>query len=442
MPTRPMNSVIEQLRRTVLRDGAGRTDGELLGGFIERRDDFALAALVERHGPMVWGVCRRLLNHHEAEDAFQATFLVFVRKAATVAPREMVGNWLYGVAHQTSLQARRTVARRRAREVQVTVMPDGETVQQDRWLDLHALLDREMSRLPDIYRAVLVLSDLEGRTRKEVARHLGVPEGTVAGRLARARAMLAKRLTQRGVAISGGALAAALAQNVASASVPASVVSSTIKAASLFAAGQAAATGAISVKVVALTEGVLKTMLLTKLRFVLVLMVAGLSGAAGLIYETRAADQPKAFRAIDNPDKEKQSAPIKDENQGKQPSLDDDWKVLVQQPWSRQEVIRGETTTTILEFSSSTDEVRGGEKARTAGRTVNVRLRKVGMENDGITYHVTLKQDGNQRRLLFKGKEDGDIPWSYRIEGRKLTIRYQGMNAENGHEMEYSAARK
>ena len=211
---------------------------------------------------MVWGVCRRLLSHHDAEDAFQATFLVLVRKAASIAPREMVGNWLYGVAHQTALQARRTAARRRAREVQVTEMPDTEACQQDQWADLQPLLDEELSRLPDNYRAVIVLCDLEGRTRKEVAAQLGCPEGTVASRLVRARAMLAKRLTQRGVALSGGALAAVLSKNAASAGVPASVVMSTIKAASLFAAGQAV----ISVKVAALAEGVLKAMLLNKLK--------------------------------------------------------------------------------------------------------------------------------------------------------------------------------
>src|SRR5262245_54828529 len=105
MPT----SAIERLRKVVLLcDGAGLRDGELLGRFIERRDGEALAALVKRHGPMVWGVCRRLVSHHDAEDAFQATFLVLVKKAASVAPREMVGNWLYGVAHQTALQARRS----------------------------------------------------------------------------------------------------------------------------------------------------------------------------------------------------------------------------------------------------------------------------------------------------------------------------------------------
>jgi len=242
MPTSPTTSVIEHLRRTVLlRDGAGLVDGELLRGFIDRHDEASLAVLVERHGPMVWGTCRRLLSHHDAEDAFQASFLVLVRKAASVAPREMVRNFLYGVAHQTALQARRTAARRRAREVQMTVMPDAEAVPEDRWPDVQPLLDEELSRLPDNYRAVVVLCDLDGRTRKEVAHQLGCPEGTVAGRLARARAMLAKRLTKRGVTLSGGALAAVLAQNVASAVVPNSVVFSTIQAATLVAAGQAAA---------------------------------------------------------------------------------------------------------------------------------------------------------------------------------------------------------
>ena len=235
MPTSPVSSLIEHICRAVPPLG----DGELLGRFVERRDETALAVLVKRHGPMVWGVCRRLLGHHDAEDAFQATFIVLVRKAASVKPREMVGNWLYGVARQAALQAR-TTARRRAREIQVTQMPDAEAPQ-DRWADVRPILDEELSRLPDHYRAVIVLCDLEGRSRKEVARQFGCPEGTVASRLARARAMLAKRLAARGVALSGGA--AVLSQNMASAAVPASVVSSTIKAASLCAAGQAAITG-------------------------------------------------------------------------------------------------------------------------------------------------------------------------------------------------------
>jgi RNA polymerase sigma factor (sigma-70 family) len=247
---------------------------------------------------MVWGVCRRLLGHHDAEDAFQATFIVLVHKAASIVPKKMVGNWLYGVAHQTALQAKRTATRRRTREVQVTAMSDRATVQPDQWPDVRHILDQELSRLPGNYRAVIVLCDLEDRTRKEVARQLGVPEGTVAGRLARARAMLAKRLAQRGVTLSAAALAAVLAQNVASARVSISLVSTTIQAATLVAVGHAGGTGAFSAKVAALTDGVLKAMLISKLKaLIAAVLILGflLAGATVLTCRTMAAqDKPRA----------------------------------------------------------------------------------------------------------------------------------------------------
>jgi RNA polymerase sigma factor (sigma-70 family) len=292
MASSQMSEVIQHLRRAVLlQEGAGLTDGQLLGYFIEGQDEAAFAALVKRHGPMVWGVCRRLLSHHDSEDAFQATFLVLFRKAASIQPRQMVANWLYGVAHQTALHSRRTAARRTARERQVTEMPDPQAVQQDVWHDLQPLLDQALSRLPDKYRVVIVLCDLEGKTRKEVARQLGVPDGTVAGRLARARVMLAKRLARHGVVLSGGALAVVLSQKAASAAMPTSVMTSTIKAVTSVAAGQAAAAGLVSAKVVALTEGVLRTMLLTKLKVPMaVLLVLGIAcyGFGSLTYPATA----------------------------------------------------------------------------------------------------------------------------------------------------------
>jgi RNA polymerase sigma factor (sigma-70 family) len=335
MATSQMSEVIQHLRRTVLlHDGAGLTAGQLLEDYISRRDEAALAALVQRHGPMVWGVCRRVLrHHHDAEDAFQATFLVLVRKAASIVPRQMVANWLYGVAHQTALNARAAAAKRKRRERQVTEMPEPAVTEQDLWHDLQPILDEELSRLPDKYRSVVILCDLEGKTRKEAARQIGVPDGTVAGWLARARVRLAKRLAQRGVVLSGGALAAVLSQNGASAAVPTSVVSSTIRAASLYAAGQGAATGAISVKVVALTEGVMKAVFLSKLKSVSVvlLVVAAQIGALSMIYQSQAADQQKAQRATENSDNtEKQPVANKKDKKDKsdEEQLQGTWKIV------------------------------------------------------------------------------------------------------------------
>jgi RNA polymerase sigma factor (sigma-70 family) len=274
MAIRPMNGVVQRMRR-VVREGAGLTDAQLLDDYISRQDESAFAALVRRHGPMVWGVCRRILpSHHDAEDAFQATFIVLVRKAAAIASRELLANWLHGVAHQTALKARATAARRKGRERQGTEMPEPAVTQPDSWRDVRQVLDEELSRLPDRYRSVIVLCELEGKSRKEASLQIGCPEGTVAGRLVRARAMLAKRLTRRGITLSVGALAAMLSQRALSAGLPTSVVESTIHAAGLLAAGRAAATGALSAKVAALTEEVIKAMLFTKLKAALTIVLA------------------------------------------------------------------------------------------------------------------------------------------------------------------------
>src|SRR6516225_5251091 len=213
MATKQMSEVISHLRRTaLLRDWAGLSDGQLLEDYLSRRAEAALEALVRRHAPMVWGVYRRLLgNHHDAEDAFQATFLVLVRKAASIASPKLLANWLYGVAHQTALNARATAAKRRARERQVTEMPEPAATVPDLWNDVQPLLDQELSRLPDKYRVAIVLCDLEAKSRKDAARQLGVPEGTLAARVARGRVMLAKRLARHGLTVSGGALGTMLA---------------------------------------------------------------------------------------------------------------------------------------------------------------------------------------------------------------------------------------
>jgi RNA polymerase sigma factor (sigma-70 family) len=296
MATGQMHGVVRHLRRAaLLRDGAGLTDGQLLERYVTRREEAAFEALLRRHGPMVFGVCRRLLSSsHDAEDAFQATFLVLVRKSASIVPREMVGNWLHGVAYHTALKAKAVAARRRAREKQVTDMPEAEAQAADAWQELQPLLDQELNRLPDKYRLAVVLCDLEGRTHKEAARQLGWPPGTLSSRLVRARLRLARRLAGHGLTLSGAALAAALSQNAAAAALPRTLAISTLKAAFLYAAGPAATAGAISARVAALTEGVLKAMLLTKLKAVVAVLLAAavLFGVAGgITHSGRAGEQ-------------------------------------------------------------------------------------------------------------------------------------------------------
>src|SRR5229473_8244820 len=212
MATAELNKVIGHLRSVLSKqDAAELTDGDLVKRYLQQRDEAAFEALVRRHGPMVMGVCRRVLHtSHDAEDAFQATFLVLVRKASTLRSPGLVANWLHGVAYRTALHARKHSAKRRAKEAKVVREPQ---TPEDTWADLRPVLDQELQRLPAKYRAVLVLCDLEGKTRKEAARQIGCPEGTVASRLASARVMLAKRLSRYAPAISGGVLAAMLAQN-------------------------------------------------------------------------------------------------------------------------------------------------------------------------------------------------------------------------------------
>ena len=187
MASSPLNQVFRRSLADVGPDEGGMTDGELLACFLSSRDNNALAALVRRHAPMVWGVCCRLLySHHDAEDAFQATFLVLVRKAADV-PRQAVANWLYGVARQTAVRLRATAAKRGRREMQVADVPE-PAVPEVRDADLQAALDEELSRLPDHYRGVIVLCDLEGMTRKEAASRLAtLPSGMPSCRAASPR---------------------------------------------------------------------------------------------------------------------------------------------------------------------------------------------------------------------------------------------------------------
>jgi RNA polymerase sigma factor (sigma-70 family) len=212
---------------------------------------------------MVLGVCRRVLgNSHDAEDAFQATFLVLIRKADSLKWPDLLANWLFGVAYRTALEAKAASARRRLKERLVSRLPGQPAPETNLYNDLLPVLDQELNRLPDRFRVPVVLCDLEGRTRREAARQLGIPEGTLSGRLTTAHRRLARRLALRGLTLAGGVLAAVLSPGVTSANVPTALVASTISAGTLITAG----TGVLSTQVAALTEGVMKAMFLIKLK--------------------------------------------------------------------------------------------------------------------------------------------------------------------------------
>ncbi len=305
MATGPLGGVLHHLRRAaLLQEGGGLADGQLLECFLTRRDESAFEALLQRHGPMVWGVCRRVLRHtHDAEDAFQATFLVFARKAASIRQRESVGNWLYGTAHRAALEVK--AARHRSRERQVSAMSEPEAVvEADDWHDVLPLLDAELSRLPDKYREAIVLCDLQGKTRKEAARQLGVPEGTLSGRLTTARRKLAKRLCRYGLTVSGGVFATVVSRDAASACVSKSLLVSTTLAVTRGGAG-------VSASVAAVAEGALQTMLFSKWKIVSALLLAATLTAIGVgpLADSAAVGRQAAQEKVKEPPSEKKPSP-------------------------------------------------------------------------------------------------------------------------------------
>jgi RNA polymerase sigma factor (sigma-70 family) len=250
-------------------------DGELLTLFAATRDEEAFTELVRRHSGLVFGVCRRVTgNHHLAEDAFQAVFVVLATKAGAVRPQSAVAAWLHGVAWRTAMRARTMANRRQRREALVAARPEPTLSSTDEVPDAVAILDEEIAHLPEHYRLPLVLCELEGQDRKEVAGKLRIPEGTLSSRLAAARKRLADRLRQRGIALSTAAVTAAIAQ-AASARSPAALAAK---------AALAATRETIPAPVAALSYGVLRIMFLDKLKITipLAMMAGGLLACAAL----------------------------------------------------------------------------------------------------------------------------------------------------------------
>jgi RNA polymerase sigma factor (sigma-70 family) len=291
MPNARIGAVVGGICRAAARaEAAALTDGQLLTRFITDRDEVAFAELVARLGPTVFAVCRRVLgDHHAAEDTFQAVFVVLARKAHTVRPREAVAGWVHGVARKAALEAF-AVRRRRHREMLVAVVPDAPAppAEDPPEPDVLAALEAAIAALSEPYRAAVVLCELRGVPRKEAARQLGIPEGTLSSRLAAARKLLAARLRARGVALSAAALTAALAA-AGRAAVPVELAA---------AAARAALAASFSGAVSAITQEVLRSMAANKLKRVTV----GLLLAAGLVVGlSRVAPGPEAVTATAAP---------------------------------------------------------------------------------------------------------------------------------------------
>jgi RND family efflux transporter MFP subunit len=313
MTRRKLTEVVRYLRHLAdPQGGVGLSDAELLERYVRHRDEAAFELLLWRHGVLVFNVCRRILpREQDAEDAFQATFLAFVRKAHAIARGGSVASWLYKVAYRVALEAKaraqRTAARERPGGEALAVQPSSDPI----WDDLRSLLDEEVNRLPERLRRPFILCYLEGKTNEEAARQLGCRPGTVFSRLARGRELLRSRLVRRGVILSTATLTVALGQHAAEAVPVAPLVTATMRAALLYAGGQTA--GSISIHVTTLAEGVLRTMFVTKLKMAaLVLCVVGLLAAGGMFTqhvlnaapqaearEEAQPDQPKTDRKSD-----------------------------------------------------------------------------------------------------------------------------------------------
>ncbi|HKB39053.1 MAG TPA: RNA polymerase sigma factor, partial [Gemmataceae bacterium] len=254
------------------------SDEDLLRGFTVTRDEGCFLALLRRHGSMVQGVCRALLpNEADAEDAFQATFLVLAKKASSVRTPGSVSAWLHGVAYRTASRSRVDLARRRKHEARAT-LPEATPPEEMTWREVQCVLHEEMARLGEGYRAPLVLCYLQGKTQEEAARLMGLPKGTLKGRLERGRALLRKQLERRGLALASVLLAWPFANTSAHFTQSAAT---TARAAAPFMAG-GTAQGIVSEYAIHLSKGVMQDMFISKVK----MLTATLAGCVAALVVT------------------------------------------------------------------------------------------------------------------------------------------------------------
>jgi RNA polymerase sigma factor (sigma-70 family) len=273
------------------------TDGQLMERFVSNREETAFALLVQRHGPLVLGVCQRVLGDtHAVEDAFQATFLVLARRAAAIRKRASVGSWLHRVAQRVSHRARSQQNAQRILERRASVMPQTNAIDEASWEELRAVLDEEIATLPEKYGTSLVLCHLQEKSYSAAAKELGCSKSTLARRVALARELLRQRLIRRGITLSAGAVATALCPKASAAPITALLTISTVKAAMCFTAGKAAAAGRISASARGLAEHALEETagIRAKMAILTLLCTLVLGGAGWAVYGMLTASLPDA----------------------------------------------------------------------------------------------------------------------------------------------------
>jgi RNA polymerase sigma factor (sigma-70 family) len=445
MATNSATTVLHFLRRLLtVRAADALSDGDLVSRFTRQRDEEAFAELLRRHGPMVLGVCRRVLGESaDAEDAFQATFLVLVRKAGGLHRPASVANWLHGVAHRTALKARSEAAKRRQREREAAAVSATSTADNLIWRDLGPVLDEEIQHLPSRYRAPFVLCHLEGKTNEEAAQLLGCPKGTVLSRLSRARELLRARLTKRGITLSTATLAALVTGPAASASVPMVLAQATLQSAAAFTAG-----GIIAAPLLTLTEGVLHAMFAAKVKLAAAVLIgvtlitsAGTYGYGKLDANGGGSAEPAQAagkKSAKSPQEDK-TAPLNESERDRH----DERRNAYRELWEarRKEILEGKTTADMLAeanrylgeadliLSKNSAERMAAiqsmiQRAKTAERIVQERV-DAGLANKNELAVAKGDVAYAQRILANEGKPSGKIMelMQLRLESAKLLWR-------------------
>lgn len=383
-------------------------DGQLLERFVHQRDEAAFAELVARHGPLVFGLCRRLLGHvQDAEDVFQATFLVLARKAAAIRKPQSLSCWLHGVAYRLALKARAETQRRRRHEQQA--QPLGAAVDVDlSWREVCGLLDEELQRLPEKQRVPLVLCYLEGLTQDEASRRLGWPRGTFKRRLEAGRERLRLRLTRRGVTLGVGLFAAALTESATKGAVPVFLRSATVRAGMQFVTHETAALAATPAALLA--KGALQTMLTTKLKIasvVLLLLACAGFGASQLARPRTSPQVAAADKEADRPKASAEKAKVGDEVQAELRRMQGTWT----------------TTTTKEEFVNGEPQ----PPRKISVKFIIVEDKIIWLGEDGFIFmEWTIRLDPSRKPKAIDliNRKDGTLLGIYRLEGDSLKIHF------------------